>query len=204
MRKTRLLFIGACLYFFMLFDNAYSQRFDGGVVGGLVASQVDGDTYSGFNKTGGIGGVWVSTELARKVAMRLELYYIGKGSRNTSTNPDSSYKMVLHYIELPIMLEYHINKKMYFDAGVGFAYLFGNHEYIGGYEVTPEHNFDRFEISTILGFNYQLMEKMAIRFGYSYSLFPIRPLPTGYNIKRYNGQYNNMLSFSVYINVNKR
>jgi hypothetical protein len=38
---------------------AYSQQFEGGVLGGLTASQIDGDSYKGYNKVGIQAGAWV-------------------------------------------------------------------------------------------------------------------------------------------------
>ena len=45
--------------FFMLGSAvAYGQEFSYGIYGGITASQVDGDSYSGFNKLGGTGGLF--------------------------------------------------------------------------------------------------------------------------------------------------
>ena len=47
--------------------RGFSQRFEGGVLVGLNASQVDGDNYSGYHKPGIVLGGYVQTNLSRTV-----------------------------------------------------------------------------------------------------------------------------------------
>ena len=65
-----------------------AQRFNGGVLIGLSASQVDGDTYAGFDKVGLQGGVFVNTKFNNAWGAQMELKYNAKGARK-KTNESS-------------------------------------------------------------------------------------------------------------------
>lgn len=58
-----------------------SQNFKGGLIGGLTASQVDGDSYAGFDKLGIHGGVFVNTGFSELWGFQLEIKYAGRGAR---------------------------------------------------------------------------------------------------------------------------
>src|SRR5665647_1348054 len=83
---------------------SYAQRFEGGVLGGLNASQVDGDTYSGYKKPGVVIGGYVQTNLSQTVFVAMELKFAQKGSRNIDSlavDGRKKYIMRLNYAEMP-------------------------------------------------------------------------------------------------------
>src|SRR5665811_2045188 len=89
---------------FILFINVVSaQRFEGGLLAGFNASQVEGDTYKGYNKPGILAGLYVETDVAPAVFIAMEIKYSQKGARNKVTikNPEK-YIMRLGYIDVPV------------------------------------------------------------------------------------------------------
>ena len=62
--------------------TGFAQRFEGGALIGLNASQVDGDNYSGYHKPGVALGGFVQTNLSRTIYAGMELKLMQKGSRN--------------------------------------------------------------------------------------------------------------------------
>src|SRR5688572_11278489 len=97
--------------FWLLSCAAFSQQFKAGLLGGIVTSQVDGDTYAGYNKAGLFGGAFVSKRISpesRWTAL-FEITYIQKGSRKVP-HPDRGdyvdYKLKLDYAEVPLLLKY--------------------------------------------------------------------------------------------------
>ena len=52
-----------------------AQYFDGGIIGGLSASQIDGDSFAGYKKVGLLGGAWVR---------RMFSYTVGQGTDRQS------------------------------------------------------------------------------------------------------------------------
>ena len=81
----------------------FAQRFDGGILAGFNATQVEGDTYKGYNKPGIAAGVYVQTDLAPAIFAAMEIKYSQKGARKKSTQKDPEiYIMRLNYIEMPV------------------------------------------------------------------------------------------------------
>jgi hypothetical protein len=63
------------------------QRFNAGIKAGVSTTQVSGDTYSGYNKAGLVGGAFVRGIMNEKWTGQFEIMYIQKGSRHNG-NPD--------------------------------------------------------------------------------------------------------------------
>ena len=61
------------LLFFALSVNA--QRFKGGILIGMNASQIEGDGWAGFYKGGLLAGAFVNTDLKDKFGAQLEIKY---------------------------------------------------------------------------------------------------------------------------------
>ena len=139
-----------------------AQRFNGGVLLGLSASQVDGDTYAGFDKVGLQGGVFVNTKFNNAWGAQMELKYNAKGARKetTESNPET-YSLTLHYIDIPLMVNYTIQKKFIIDAGLVPGYLFSKKGEENGIDFVDEEisAFKNFDLSWLIGFNYKISEK---------------------------------------------
>lgn len=93
----------------------FSQQFEGGVIGGFNASQVDGDLYKGYRKPGIALGGYVQTNLSRMVFIGMELKFMQKGSRNIdslATNGQIKYVMRLNYVDLPFYLGIRTSEKI--------------------------------------------------------------------------------------------
>lgn len=199
MKTTILLSIG---FIFLYMGTAFGQRFHGGPLLGFNASQVDGDTYAGYDKFGLLGGAFVYTKLSDAIDIQMEIKYMGKGARKRTSSEDlSQYKSKLNYIEIPLLLRYTAKTKIGFEGGLGFGYLFS-------YSVEDEYGelsssnipkFKPFELSYILGITYQFAPKYTVDLRYSYSILSIvdKP-PVDYTYFRNAGVFNNLFSLSVY------
>lgn len=175
------------------------QRFTAGIKAGLSTSQVDGDSYSGYNKAGFIGGIYVDGKLNEKLSASFEMIFIQKGSKHNS-NADmgdySYYYLGLNYIEVPLLIQYH-QKKFIFEIGPSFGYLISNKEYNEFGESFNPVPFKSTEIGGGLGVSYTLIKNLSINWRYSYSLLPIREFQLGTTAWRHRGQWNNVLSFTL-------
>jgi hypothetical protein len=184
---------------------ANSQQFEGGILGGLTASQIDGDSYSGYNKVGIQAGAWVQRLFTYTVAGQMELRYVQKGSLHTNKPNDPNqiyYKCALHYIDLPIMAQYIYNEKVIFELGIGPEFLLSGKEYDENGE-WPEMGppFQSFTMSAIAGIGYTFWEVLIFSARFNYSIIPIRDHPSGQNYLLNQGQYSHMLSFAVYYKI---
>ena len=181
---------------------AYSQAFEGGVLAGLNASQVDGDGYSGYKKPGIVVGGYVLTNLSPTVFSGMEIKFAQKGSRknpNPKTGDQTIYKMRLNYIDLPLYLGVHTSEKTSILAGLSAGYLISGTEYdnYGKFPVEDEHPFNEFDIQGFIGVRYQMTDRLFIDLRGAYSLLPIREKP-GVAIDYWkDSQFSNLLSTTL-------
>ena len=82
-----------------------AQKLDGGIYGGLVSTQMEGDGLSGFDKWGGQFGAYARLPIGDNSDLKLELAFIQKGSRQVpdSTNGFIQYRVNANYIEIPVL-----------------------------------------------------------------------------------------------------
>lgn len=182
----------------------YSQRFKGGVMFGLNASQIDGDDLAGYNKAGLMGGVFVFTDFNSKWRGQMELKYSAKGS-STPKGSSDNYKYRLRYVEMPILLEYALFKKVHLQAGGSVGYLFNAGIYNGfGYDkfqddVMPYTT----EVAICTGLNAILFDQISFNARFSYSLLPIREKFPNSTYADNGTWYNNVVTFGIYYKIGK-
>jgi len=179
--------------------TSFAQQFQGGVAGGLVGSQVAGDTYSGFHKPGAYAAIWVRLNLNKHASFQTEISYFQKGSRH---NPDEQredytfYLMRLGYIEMPFLYQYHLKNKLTLEVGPSFSFLIHSHEELDYLEVTYG-DFSLFNPSFMAGIGYSLTEKLSINFRMDSSILSIRKDEVNGSVYRLfdHGQYNDCILF---------
>lgn len=191
-------------FIFCLSMMAFGQRFEGGFTGGLVASQVDGDTYAGYNKLGVSLGAFVSTPLNQKSDIQFEIKYITKGANKKVTETDPRmYTSQLNYIEFPLIFKYKSSEKIAWELGAagGYLYSFSEKDENGPLNTTGSAKFKPFELSAILGFKYSFSKHLGVNIRFSYSILPIMDFgqTTAYYFK--SGAYNNLFNFNLYYTV---
>lgn len=186
-----------------LWSNA--QQFQGGLVGGVVGSQVAGDRYSGYNKVGIMGGAYIALTMAEKYTLQLEMEYIQKGSRH-NVDPDKpgdiTYKLNLGYIEMPLLFRYKIMERVDVEAGLGMGFLVSHKESQDGQDISKQMpGFNATNLSVIAGFSYSFHDRYRINLRTGNSLEGIRKPPAfPGNVQRIGskwGQYHDILVISL-------
>ncbi len=178
---------------------AIAQKFQGGFAGGLVGSQVAGDTYSGYNKAGIYTALWVRLGLNERSSLQTEISYFQKGSRH---NPDDKrqdmtfYLMRLGYIEMPFLYQLTIKNKLTLEVGPSFSVLLHSYEELDYQEV----NYGKFSLinpSFMAGIGFPVTERLGVHFRMNSSVLSIRAKELNGGIYRVfdNGQYNDCILF---------
>ncbi len=196
-----------CLFFIFVTICSFAQNkgFRMGIMAGAVASQVDGDMLVGYNKGGLQAGIFLTNKFSKNNGFSIEMKFIQKGSyinRQDSMNPVNNryYKLRLNYVEVPFLYNIYIKKKFMLEAGAGFSYLFNAREDKNGNGfMPPDPEFKRFDIPFVVGVCYFPFEKFHVDFRYSYSMIAIRDHPAHQTYYFDRGQYNNLLSFGMYL-----
>lgn len=181
----------------------WSQNFHGGIMAGLVGSQVAGDSLSGYRKAGIFLGGFVSWDFGKRSAVQLELEYFQKGSRK---NPDSanysSYLFRANYVELPILYQYKIGW-FTLEAGPSTGVLFGNYEERNEGPISDEENYNkpaRFTLQINFGMRVNFTPKLGLDFRTNNSLLNIRSRNAPGDVWRFwtYGQFHDALVLSVF------
>jgi len=198
MKKRILLFL---LVIFSV-SASFGQRFEGGVIGGFNASQVDGDFYKGYHKPGVALGGYVKTNLSRTVFAAMELKLMQKGSRNsdsTATNGQIKYIMRLNYVDMPVYLGFRTSQRISMLVGVSPCYLLSGNEFndYGKFAKEDQHPFNSFDLEAMLGFRLQLTSRLSVDIRGAYSLLPIRSQPGAVIWYWKSNQFNNLLSTTI-------
>lgn len=179
--KIRLLFFIAILISPYL---SIGQSFNSGLAFGLVASQVDGDNFGGYNKIGLYGGIFVGHPINDKFDLNMQISFIQKGSRQNASPADgvyTSYLMRLNYAEIPLYFNWKLyQKKLYFQGGLTFGYLINaieKDEYGVITQSSSVPEFNRFELGILGGFGYNINDKWSFVLRGQYSILPVRNTP---------------------------
>jgi hypothetical protein len=182
-----------------------SQEFNGGIIAGGVISQVDGDTWSGYDKFGYLAGGYVSLRISPHSSFQMEMEYIQKGSRhnlNAENAYDQTYLLRLHYFEIPVLYQYTFARRFSVEAGPAFDILMGYEEEQDGISDPPTEPIRKLTLSGIMGASAYLTNHLKVNFRLNYSLISLRdasaPYPESYRKVFFEyGQYNNVLSLSL-------
>jgi hypothetical protein len=187
--------------FIIISFSSYSQQFEGGFFAGVSASQIDGDNFAGYNKGGLTAGAYITREITRNIKWKTEIRYIMKGSyqKYTEENP-VYYKTTLHYAEIPVLAQYFFKGKTFFEFGLLPEVLLSSKEEDEGGIIPTDQTlpFHRFSLEATAGMGYFLTKNIAAGFRFNYSVLTCRDHASGQTYYANRGQYNNVLSFSVY------
>ena len=176
----------------------FGQRFNGGVLAGLSASEISGDRLEGPNKAGIYAGGFVNTYFSKKSSFQMELNFIQKGSRD---NPDSvnydSYILRINYVELFLHYKWDFSRIFALEVGPSLGVLISSYEE-ANYQVLTEPPFQPIDLSGNIGLFVKLSERWKFNLRYSNSILAVRPHSSGQTYKWNKGQYNEVLSFTFH------
>lgn len=181
MQKLILLLL---IIFFSL--NSYAQDFTGGIILGVCGSQIDGDNQSHYKKPGLIFGAYVTKPISDNGAIKIEMYYIGKGAILNIDNPDGTFfqefNHSLHYIEIPILYNLEVHPKINVAIGIASSYLFAHKFTLIKQEVDKNYySMKDFDFQPMGQVDFYLTDRISSSLRISYSAISIRNDDVWYN-----------------------
>lgn len=202
--KKKILFSILILSSFVFFSKQVkAQEFGGGLMGGLVGSQVAGDPSSGYNKLGFYGGVFVNRQFTLKSGVQLEMYYIQKGARENPTDENGNFQYLLRvgYLEIPLLYNFTLNKTLILTGGIAFSYQVGSpYEEANFSTSVPDTEFYSSSATFVLGIEYKISNQLSASFRTNNSITPIRPHASGATRFANHGQYSDALTIGLTYN----
>ncbi len=178
-----------------------AQNFNAGILAGINASQVSGDTYGGFNKAGLLIGVYSDIDVKNNLNLQFEINYSQKGSRKNpkSDETDTDFFLLrMNYIEVPVMLRWK-KKNFTYEAGLYLGQLVGDHleDENGVFELDPNLNqFSQTDFGGLIGLNYNFTEHLIMNWRLNNSITTIREYDSGGSFIFDNGMFHHYFSFS--------
>ncbi len=170
---------------YYLEDN---HTFIGGLIAGANFSQVDGDNFAGYRKTGlNVGGI-VYTRFTSHIAGSLEILYNERGSKSNGAKRTVSgladilsYGIKLNYAEIPVMINYVDKNKAMVGIGLSYAQLISSSETVETSNTAlndslhlERYPFKNNDINFVFGGSLRFFKGFYLNLRYQYSLFPIR------------------------------
>lgn len=208
--------------YFLLLVSLHAQQFKAGLLAGVSTSQVDGDTYAGYNKAGMLAGGFVTSKFSAesKWSASFEITYIQKGSRKIP-HPDkgdyADYKLKLNYVEVPLLVKYDFagvidtsgSQGMHFAVvgGVALGRLIHSAEWDAFGQLNGGTPFQKKDIPIVLGLSYSLSKHIGFDVRTEYSIFPVRKGGTSSYYQNWTfkffkpGYYNNLIIFLFHYRI---
>ncbi len=157
-----------------------------GLIAGGNFCQVDGDSYSGYHKTGfNFGGIGYA-RIHRHVALSFEMLYSQKGAKSNTYrySPIDSmtiiddYRINLTYAEIPLMINYFDQRKSHFGAGVSYNRLVNSTETMNTNPVSSidftKYPFRKDSYDLLADAQLHLWKGLFFNIRFQYGLVPIR------------------------------
>lgn len=188
------------VFFVLLSFSVQAQKFKAGIIAGVSATQISGDRLSGYNKAGLVLGGVVSTAVAKKFDLAMEILYFQKGSKKNSDpeNGDyTSYRLRLNYFEVPLLLQWNYSKVFTFEGGPTFGALLSDVEEDEYGVLNAQLPFEKMEFGIAGGLKVRFAQKFAFTARIESSLLPVRKHVSGASYRLNHGQYNAALQFAV-------
>ncbi len=187
--------------------EVYGQEFNAGFFGGVCASQVDGDSYGGFNKLGLTGGLFVNRELDLDIYWQMELRYVSRGAyENFGPNDPRIYRTLYRVLELPLSAMYLHDNKYQVGLGISPEVLLSYASYDEYGKIPPESDpaeNRRFGLSAFLEISYWFNPSTGVALRYSRSAIAFREQEE-WNNPQYRGFFHSVLSLTLAYKFNHR
>lgn len=195
------------LLFLLFVKLVAAQRFEGGILAGYNACQVEGDTYKGYHKPGLVGGFFVQTDVSPAIFLAFEIKYAQKGARNkVKPEQPEKYIMRLGYIDIPVYMAFRTNDKGSIIGGLSTGFLVHSKELneYGEFPKEDQNAFNTIDLQPFLGFQFDFIDNLKADLRFALSVLPIRGQPgEGTNYYWINNQFNNVITLALYYNLGK-
>lgn len=175
------------------------QPLNAGIFAGVNASQVSGDSYTGFNKLGLTAGFFLNRLIDYHIYWQAEIKYGIRGVyQGPAENDPTLYRSAYHILEIPLSVHYVYEKRIMVEIGTSpellLAARFWDENGIMDPSTYPENR--RLGLNVFAGLGYWFNEKITAGLRYTNSAIPFRD-PEEWNHPRYRGYFHNVITLSL-------
>lgn len=196
-----------------LSGQVQAQRVMGALIGGFNATNVQGDDVFGFYKFGLNTGAAAIVPFSEHWSFSLETLYTEKGSYHKEggrgmdyryTHDYNHYKLVLNYLEAPLLIHYNDRKRLKAGLGVSYSRLIKVREWEDHVRIATttlnDGPYDLDDWSAVFDLQIPVYKQLRFNARYSFSLIKIREREyesLGNEDDKTRKQYNQVLSFRL-------
>jgi len=202
--RTRIKVIFTLL--FVISISARGQQLNIGIYGGITASQVAGDYYTGFNKVGWALGFFMNRDIAYNIHWQAEIKYGTRGVYKAPTDMDLTlYKSSYHILEIPLSVHYLFEEKIMMELGTSpellVTALFWDENGLLDRSTYPDNR--RLGLSVFAGAGYRFNDRIMAGIRYTNSAIPFRD-PQEWNNPQYRGYFHNVICLTIAYTFNRK
>jgi hypothetical protein len=193
------LFCGLLGMTIVSYSQSPSYPLNFGLYGGITASQVNGDSYTGFKRIGLNAGAFMNQHIVSDIYWQAELKYVTRGVYKGPEDYDPTlYRSSYHYVEIPLSAHYMHDEKFLVELGISPEVLLTTSYEDENGELNPSSYPENrtFGLSVFAGFGYWFSPGMGINLRYTNSAIPFRD-PQEWNNAQYKGYFHNVISLSL-------
>jgi hypothetical protein len=144
-----------------------AQTISGGVKGGLNLAKLSNTDNSNVRPSIYLGG-FVNIAFNESLSIQPELFYSGQGDKFTVLNAKFTDK--INYINLPVMMQYHIVPEFYLEAGAQFGIMVSSKTKSGDVTVNMKDATSTGDFGLGFGLGYQFPIGLGISARYMFGL----------------------------------
>jgi hypothetical protein len=194
-------------------STSQAQRIMGALIGGGNLTNVQGDDVFGFRKPGLNAGAAAIVPFGEKWSVSLETIYSQKGSNHKEggrgmdyqeRHDYNQYKLVLNYVEIPLLVHYIDREWLRVGAGFSYGRLVEVKEWEDNVRIATttlnEGPYSLNDYSGLLDIQIPVYQQLRFNFRYTFSLAHIRERVYQNVVageEKIRKQYNQVLSFRL-------
>ncbi|MET0637379.1 MAG: porin family protein [Chitinophagaceae bacterium] len=141
------------------------------------------DEFSTSYRPDFYAGGFVSYSVTEKFSLRGELFYSREGGKEVRLNDGASGKLMMSYVQLPVLARFHFNGNIFAEAGPQLGYLVSAKEEFDGEHLDIMEFYKRSDFRFPVGVGYEFtgwgLKGVGVEFRYSFSFSAINKEPVG-------------------------
>ena len=160
----------------MLFSaTAFAQASFGLKAGGMLSTRVTNslDHNLDIAKLSYVGGAFYSFPISEQFGLQVELLYANKGLQGAGGGLVVLVREDLHYLNLPVMLQYKLRERLTLELGPEIGYLIGQKQTFNFGTQPPSPFMKNLDMAINLGVGYEPVNRVLLNLRYNFGIFDI-------------------------------
>lgn len=156
--------------------TAFAQASFGLKAGGMLSTRVTNslDHNLEIAKLSYVAGAFYSMPIHEQFGLQVELLYANKAIEVERRRAFQLLSEDLHYLNLPVMLQYKLRERLSLELGPEVGYLIGQKQIATTIGTQPPSPFTKdFDMAINLGIGYEPVNKVLLNLRYNFGIFDI-------------------------------